>query len=229
MSPPLFRLLAASLPALVAGCNHNVQLPPSRLPALEAPRVVGAGQRRLRTQLGRYGALFNGAATAGDVRLRSGLSDRLELAVDGSMLYIDDGGLGGSVYLGRLGLKLDPSGSGELALNGGVGTGFSAEGGLMTSADAGVTLGVPNPYAVPFLGLSTFVSAPVFAYPVRTGDAPEDVDTPTLTTGGGLSLGVSIIRRRYSIAAGFSATSMRDEDDTEVYYGLGGALELALE
>lgn len=211
-----------------AGCSQNVQIPPARPLSLEAPRTVGAGERRARLQLSNHAALFNPSATAGDLRYRTGVADRLELQLDGTAVVLEDADMRHNVYLGRAGLKLDPA-PGVLALHGGVGGGVSPAGGTMASADAGVTLGLPWRLVSPFVTGTTFISAPIEPRQVRTGPEPGDVDTPTVTAGVGLTVGLAFVRERYSIALGVDATTLSDEDGEETMMGAALAIELALD
>jgi len=153
----------------------------------------------------------------------------LELALDGSVINASDANADKNMYLGRLGGKLNPLRTGNIALTGGLGGGFSPAGGGMVSADGGVTIGAHNRYLVPYASLRTFMSAPIAAEEVRTGSERLEVDTPTLTGGTGVTLGLAIIRDKYSISAGLDQTFVRDEDGSEYYISAGLALELALE
>jgi hypothetical protein len=223
---PNRHLLALGLLA-TAACSQNVQIPPSRPLALEAPRTVGAGVQRARFQLGRHAAVFDPAITSGNLRYRRGLDEKIELQVDGTALAVEGAGPGLNTYLGRVGLKVDPA-PGEAAFHGGAGLGLSPAGGTMASADAGLTLGIPLRLVSPFVSGATFISAPIDANEIRTGSEPGDVDTPTVTTGAGVTLGLAFVRDRYSIAFGVDVTSLRDEDGSEVICSLAGGFELEL-
>lgn len=226
MNPTAGFALAAFALAAAAGCSHNVQIPPARPLGLEAPATVGAERHRVRAQVAQHGALFNGDFQSGDLRLRTGLSDRLELAVDGSVL-LPEAAANRPIYLGRIGGKLNLAGGRSFALTGGLGGGASPGAGGMISADGGFIVGIDNPYVVPFFAVSTFMSAPIAARPVRTGE--DAVDTPSLTGGTGATAGLSVIRDRFTLAVGLDVTTLRDEDGAESFFSLGAGLELALD
>ncbi len=220
----------AVLAGLGLGCNHNIQIPPARPLSLEGPATVQSGHTRGRIQVAGHGIVFNGDFTSGNVRVRRGLNQRLELAVDGSVISANDSDTTETnMYMGRVGGKLGLGKSENLALTGGVGAGYSPAGGTMASADGGVTLGYNNRYIVPFTAVRTFMSAPINAREVRLGEEPDQVDKATLTGGTGAEFGLSLVRKKFTLAAGIDITVIRDRDDTEAVFSFGAAFEVALD
>jgi hypothetical protein len=195
---------------------------------LEAPPTVAAGGSRLRLQVGHHGTIFDGDFASGNLRLRTGLNGQLEIAVDGSVINpLGSTCPGHNIYLGRLGLKRAVSSN--FALTAGAGGGYSAAAGTMASADAGLSIGYHNRYAVPYLSASGFASVPARVRPVRTGSEPEDVDTPTRTLGAQISVGLSLLRERYTLSLGLDSGYLWDDDGDQHVLSVGLGVEISLD
>lgn len=230
--------LAAALPLvclLLPACSQQVYVPPTRPMLLHTARTVGAGQTSVQAQASTGGAMFGPEVSAGNVQIHRGLTERLDVAVDGTVYHVHDGSASRSdpnVYAVRVGVRggLDEN----LAFVAGVGAGSSA-GGPFVSADAGVVLSVENRYLVPFLSLVGSAGRPLDPLPVDVtvpDDERRQFDTPRPTLGVGGTLGVRLPLgwtpergAPLSLVAGLGYHHLRDADSDEGYAGFGFGVE----
>lgn len=226
--------------ALGAGCSHQVYSPPSRLTPLQSPATAGEGRAAVAGAVAGGGELFGPEYLGGEGRLRYGLTPTLEL--DGTATVVEVEGAPAAadphpfIYAGRAGLKWTPAAVGRyLALTAGLGGGWSAGGGFV-APDAGLVLGLENPYFVPFLAAEALLSVPIDPRPVDTSSAEDGagthVDTPELTYGARGTLGARVpltfgTGHHGSFYLAASLLSLWDAGpDDALFSGVSGAFEL---
>ncbi|TNF35903.1 MAG: hypothetical protein EP329_05750 [Deltaproteobacteria bacterium] len=225
-------LALVPLLASTAGCPTHVLSPPTQYLPLESARPLAAGHTSVGAEGGFASAVFGPEVPGGALILRHGLSDDLELRVDGSAAWITDDSPSDDfrgVLAGRVGLKglISPDFP-HASWIGGVGGGGSAGGGFF-SADTGIVFAYENPYVVPFLRMTLFTSVPVGAREVDlshyddgdsdglTGPAVvEAFDTPHTTLGGRVGFGARIPLDPLEISAGFSFAKLIDTRGEEM-------------
>lgn len=152
--------------AMVA-CTPHAFSPPARMMPLQSAATLPRGQVALAAHGGVADGSFGPGVTGGGIRLRRGLTERLDGSVEGSLLWVDRQGKVSThpgIYTLRAGTKLRVLP--WLALWGGVGGGGSTAGGFI-QPDVGLIVAFENRYLVPFIDGSLGVSAPFLAREVK--------------------------------------------------------------
>lgn len=228
-------IVALVAPLSFAGaCASQILSPPARFQPFEGPPMAGPGATWLDLEGGGGGQMFGPSAGGGTARLRHGGASN-EWSGEASFAYIDTdspstasrlwGALRGGVR-GRFDRDFDHAWWGA-----GVGVGAYA-GGVFLSPEVGLGIGWNNPYVIPYLSVTGFVSMPLAAREVDTSanDDERRSDTPLATFGVRLQLGLEIpITERAALSFGMNAVRLVDiEGADEGWAGLGGALKLEL-
>ena len=176
------RLLVAALP-LVA-CSYHIYSLPARTLVYDGAATAGKGNTVVRGDLGYTGEVFDPPAFSGQVELRHGVSDRLDVTASAALVHVDkpnDATVSPDIYLGHVGVKLRPDAeSGLIAIAAGAGVAHSPDAGTALSADATLIVAYENCVAVPFATLGAFASTPLTANQVYLG-ANDDGDGRTAT------------------------------------------------
>jgi hypothetical protein len=204
---------------------------------LESVATLPRGELGVQGEFG--GVTWIDGATA-TIRARGGLTERIELSAETSVLHVGHESAAGTNpngYAARVGAKFRALP--WLALTGGLGGGGSAAGGFL-SPDLGVIVAWENRYAVPFLSGRAGVSLPIDARQVdvtEVGDGTTHVGTPEQTWIFGATTGVRVPvpvgsraagsgRLRGNLLLGLGFTHLQDSADDQdvVQFGLGGEL-----
>ncbi len=230
-------LLIVSLLALGQACTPHVFSPPGRTIALEAPATVGDGETAIQVSGGASGEVFGEAVVHGGARVRHGLTDELELTVDGTAIYFTnrdspfETSAHQGIYGARLGVKR--AYTRHFALTAGMAGGGSAAGGFL-SPDVGFVLGYDNPYFVPFFGGRVFLSQPLNTHEIVIVDNGMDTFHTAQTsygfaieTGGRVPFGPREDRAG-AITGGMGLTLLGDGDERRGFFGFALGLELNL-
>jgi hypothetical protein len=219
----------------VVGCGHHVFSPPARLTHMRTPQPVGAGQLAVRIQGGYDTATFGPTLAAGGVGLRRGLTDQLELELEGTLQRVLDEGSAGTdpdILAARAGVSWTVPGWFDiLAVGAGLGGGVSA-GGSFISPDLNLVGAYENPYVIPFQSLSPFLSVPLDARVVDLSD-PEDplrthLDQPVVSYGIRTAAGIRVPISDWGNLYGLLQMGLIADVDGEQegFTGVGAGLEL---
>lgn len=208
---------------------------------LESAATLPAGDTGIQVEGGYHSRVFGPEVLSGTVRVRHGVGDGVEVAVDGSALRLDvdrppGSRVSTSVHAARAGAKVRLAK--PVSVAGGFGGGYSA-GGAFVSPEAGPILAFENRYLVPFLATRFGVSQPLSPRPVDTSEAQDGsaVDRPRTTW---IATGVVGLRVplgwsepeagtvRGSLLAGVGMTHLADTRDKDTFgqLALGGELVL---
>lgn len=231
----------ALLIATTTACSQQVYSPPSQTFSVHPLSSLPEGRQALDVEVSRHAQIFDPSIDTGAARLRTGIGDNTEIAVEGTVLGVDDHGpsrASRSLYTGRVGLSTTP-GAGGHSIFAGLGGGYAPAGGTFAAADAGIAVGYHNCTLVPVLQGSGFVSVPLAARPVdvTTDDAEMTFDTPRRTAGGvvrgglRLSLAPSACRRGEQaswVNAGIGFTHLSDGEHSATLIGVGVGIEIPL-
>src|SRR5690554_3056942 len=220
--PPQRRILLAILILTASACyKPYVFSPPGRVALLETAKTVGDGAHSV--------GVHGGQSIVDDFRVnhltaryRYGLSDQLEVGADANLAKYDNMPAPPSrtnpfIASARVGAKWSPEVTGDnLAFIGGLGAG-TYTGGPFVSPDVGVVIAYENPYVVPFLTLSSYMSIPLDAQEVDIGasEMSDHFVTPSTTVGvlGTTGLRVPIDMGTWTLApsAGIAVSELIDE------------------
>jgi len=229
-------VLGLALGAVVlGGCNHHVYSPPARTFSMQGPASLPRGRSAFGMEAGANAAAFGPTVAAGTARYRRGLTDEVEINVEGSVMGIveepaEDVSQLGAV--GRLGVHYSPSVfARHVGITAGLGGGGWAAGGLL-AGDLGLIVGYENPYFVPRFGVQFFVSQPIAARAIDTtaqgeDDDPEHRQTPITTYGFQFDAGFKIpIRQAANLYMGALCHYLTDGVQYEVFWGGMGGFEI---
>lgn len=231
-----FILLVAAL--LFSGCTAHVFSPPATGGSLETVKPLGESVVRVGARANSQSDGFGPKAKTFSAQFRRGFAQKFELGADLSLFHIkgvEQADKDLSPYVGtlRLGGKLEVL-ENYMAIQGGVGGGFS-DAGQFFSPDLGIILAVENPYLVPFVNVSGFVSQPINpkAIDVTIADQPigSDIQEPKFTYGILWSAGVRVpfeISEGMILApsVGFGGTYLVDSEETANLTGFLGGVDL---
>lgn len=223
-----FFILVAS-----AGCARQVYAPPTHFFPLESAAVAGKKQVVVNGDVAVAGELFGAGITAGNGRVRYGVGTNLELVASASVAHVegfDNVPTKRGIYAARVGVKtqLAP----WLSIAGGGGGGYAPAGGGYTGLDASVIAAYENCYVVPFASAGVYGGLPLAPRPIPVDDALTDTPKPTVGLGG--SLGVRFLlgscrkRNQVSLLLGTQAMAVRDRDDSALFAGFSGGIQIAL-
>jgi hypothetical protein len=203
MGRPYGRLtwLSAALSAVLfgaSGCSTTLPSPPGRALQLATPASAGKGNTLV------TGALFGGVEgfgpgyVGGEMRARHGVGGATDVGVSAMALGVMNRRellvpTHAGIYAMRAFVhhELAPR---FVAVGAGLAGGGSAGGGFL-SPDVGLTLGYENPYAVPYIGGSFFVSTPLTKNQLelqRVDDDYRDLREPYFSFGYQLGTGARI-------------------------------------
>jgi len=232
----IFVLLVIAL--LFSGCTAHVFSPPAMGGTLESVKPLAESEMKVGARVGSQKDGFGPKATTFNARFHRGFAQKFELGADFSLFHVkgvEQADQDLSPYVGamRLGGKLEVL-EHYMAIQGGVGGGFS-DAGQFVSPDLGIILAVENPYLVPFVNVSGFVSQPINPKAVDVSHADEPVGTnvqePKFTYGIQWSGGIRVpfeISKGIILApsVGFGGTYLVDSDATANLTGVVGGLDL---
>jgi hypothetical protein len=197
----------------LAGCAQRAYSPPARGFSLESPKTLGADESALGVGGGVAGVAFGPTLAVGEVSLRHGVSPDVDLVGDATWLSVTDAsgaGVDRNIYAGRGGLKLRPEGMPFAVLVGG-GLGYAPAGGAYVAGDAGFVVGWENCVLVPFAQTGLMASVPLDPHAVdltRPEDKMQVLDTPTVTYGWSVGLGLRLVLQHARCEAGQPAASL---------------------
>jgi hypothetical protein len=233
------RLSSAVIVLLLGGCNHHVYSPPARTLPLETIGSVGHGRTGLALEGARHGALFGVHAATGTARFRHGVSDDVDLSLEGNLIHIEGESAAGTmqeIYSLRIGTKYQVTSA--FAVTGGNGLGLHA-GGTFASPDLGVITGFENRYAVPFFSARALMSVPVRSHTVDTTSAGSPPGTELgraeLTGGFATAFGLRVpippsfepkTGVRGSLVGGGGVTLLADSEDDTMLMSWGAGAEM---
>ncbi len=217
--------------ALAGACNHNVYTPPARAFAVTSPQVLQPGETAARGTISSSSQLFGPEIFAATAGVRRGAHEDLEVVGDASFAKVNEGTAAGTnrnIAMGRIGAKVNPTESPNLAVTAGVGGGYAPASGMYASADVGVVVGYENRYLVPFASFGAFASVPIDPKEVDTtqpSDSEQHVDTPEKTQG--LTIGVGLKRpfETSALFVGITWTKVRDNDSEDEFMSIGVGVE----
>ncbi len=181
----------------LAGCGFRAYSPPGGWARSEHVAPVGPGESAVTGAFHAGGGVFGPDLVGGDLGVRHGLTETLEVQGDLGYVHIDEDARSDvfrGIVMGRVGLKgrfardLD-----HLSWHTAIGAGGHAGGGFI-SPELGLQAGYENPYITPWMRLTAFVSHPVGPREVdlaRAGDESLDLDTPLVTFGLRIGTGLS--------------------------------------
>ena len=225
---------------ITTACSQQVYSPPSRAFSLQPLAALPQGGRALDLELSHHAQIFDPGINAGAARLRVGVGDNIEVSAEGTALAVDDHGPSRAdrrLYAGRGGISVTP-GKGGLTLFAGLGGGYAPAGGAFAAADAGISVGYHNCVLVPIVEASGFISNPLEPRPIDvTDDEYDTFDTPQRTVGGSVRAGLRLGLQRAAcrrgaqsswLYAGFSFTSLADQDSSAGLLGVGVGLTIPL-
>ena len=190
-------LFAASAPA----CQAHIFSPPARINVLESSATLKEGQQAAGVAGGGTGAMFGLSATALAGTYKRGLTDEVEVGIDGTFVAIDEAhavaDLDPYILGGRVRAKWAPEKTKSYAaVTAGLGAGYSFDGGGYVSPDVGLIFAFENRYFVPFFGVSAFISQPIASKVVDLSRDDQDLGTklqsPQFTWGGYLNAGFKV-------------------------------------
>lgn len=175
-------LVIASLTATACSSPH-LYSQPGRVAALEAAKTLDAGEQSVGAQggVGHEASIDLAQISA---KYRYGLSDQIEVGVDGNLRVVTNmeelkKPVNSTIWSTRVGAKWAPALLQDyVAVTGGVAGGTYAAGQFL-SPDLGVVLAFENPYVVPFVSATGYVSVPVNAQAVDVTLAPRWVYNPS--------------------------------------------------
>jgi hypothetical protein len=232
--------LAIAVTVSTPGCQAHIFSPPARINLLESSATLKTGQQSVAIGGGGSGALFGFSATALAGTYKKGLTDQLEVGVDGTFVAVDDShavaNLDPYIMGGRVKAKWAPDKTkGFAAVTAGIGAGYSIDGGGYVSPDLGLIAAFENRYFVPFVGASAFVSQPIASKVVDISHDDEDLGTrlesPQFTWGGYLNAGFKIPfaigeRQTLNIYAEFHTLYLDDGEEDEFANGFMAGPEI---
>ena len=234
----IFLLIAVSVST--PACQAHIFSPPARINLLESSATLKEGEQAAAVGGGGSGALFGFSATALAATYKKGVSDQFEVGVDGTFVAVDDShavaNLDPYIWGGRVKAKWAPQKTkGFAAITAGIGGGYSIEGGGYVSPDLGFIAAFENPYLVPFVGVSGFISQPIASKTVDISHDDEDLGTrlerPQFTWGGYLNAGFKIPfaigeGQTLNIYAEFHSLYLDDGDEDEFANGFMAGPEI---
>ena len=225
----------------LGACSHNVFSPPASTMPLTSAANVAAGRTAVRAEASTVSEFVLGPDIGvGALAARHGVTENLEVDVQGSAGHVFEKSAAGTdrnIYAGRVGAKLNPGTTRNLAFTAGLGGGHSAAGEFV-SADLGIAIAYEDSRLVPFAALRGFVSEPIRAKAVDTGDGTDNpgdhIDTPRTTVGAMTRVGLKLHlagdwRTNTSdptLVAGLGVTKIADDMTNEVYADLSAGFEI---
>lgn len=228
-------VLIVVMSGFLSGCTAHLFSPPARAFNADGPAALGEGKTEIQGQFASGGIVFGSDFYTGNLHLRHGLSDELDITVDSGAVVIETELETGDtehwpIYSARVGAQWSPKGgAGHIALTGGLGGGYSAGGGFV-SPDAGFSVGYNNPYLVPYFSATGFLSLPIAPQAIDvTAGGPADMQTPEFSFGVEGTVGVRgkipINQSQHLvIMAGVSMTILKDSVETDRFIGGFGSL-----
>ena len=226
----------AILGILASACTPHVFSPPGRTIPLEGPATIDEGDTAIQVEGGMSAEVFGEPIVHGTVRLRHGVSDRLELSGEANAMFFtlhEDASTDAhrGIYGARFGVK---GGFGEhFSLTGGMAGGGSSGGGFL-SPDVGFIGGYTNPYCIPFFATRVFFSQPLNTNTITITDNEETfVGEPQPSFGVAIATGVRIpfgprYARHGAVAVGYGFTLIADGDESKGFQGFNVGIELKL-
>jgi hypothetical protein len=207
--------ILAALTIVIASCSYHPFLPPGNIVNTESPATLHKYETALSGAYGLSVQILDYSLMSGWVRVKYGISDRLEAGLSLSGLYLTDsvtsfikysyfsGGSYASVKF-----ALVPN---YISLDGGIGFGFSDLGNYANS-DIGFIAGIENPYVVPIVQANCYIGVPIYPQTYYLGEGPgQEPYTPALTYGfrfnGGVKLPVSAWVDDGNTTVSFTATA----------------------
>jgi hypothetical protein len=227
---------------LGAGCSQNVYSPPARPFPLESARTSGTGHTGVDVTASAHANLFGPSLVAMSVRGRQGVTEQIDVTVDGSAARVDEESVAGTerdIYFGRVGAKYNPDHS-VIAFTAGAGGGYAPAGGAFVAGDLGVVIAFENCHFVPFVSLTGFASQPLAPRPIDVTTPDDDqrvMDTPSTTLGSFLTFGARVplvplrCKRRQphpAIVFGMGRTTVQDRDARDELLSLGIGIDMDL-
>lgn len=171
------RALLGSVLLLLAGCTYHVFSPPAGSFAVDTSRTLGEGRTSVKAEGSYSASVWGPRVRSHRLTLRHGLHEKVDLLVAPALTQVvreSSGGSRGEIYALAAGAKYAPIK--HFAVVGGFGAGYSAAGAFV-SPSLGFILAYENPYVVPFLSSTVFISAPMgtrsVRVPVSRGDDPD--------------------------------------------------------
>lgn len=223
--------LLVSFVLLAPGCANQAFSPPAGWIPMEEPNPLEPGRRTISGGIG-FGDIGLDAADiyGGNIRYREGISELLELQVEGAAVVIDEEtDEFPAILSARGGLKgLFVEDFPHLGWTAGLGFGGSA-GGVFASADGGLQLGYVNRYLTPWIGAAGVVSVPLSSEDVdlkRPDDDEANIDHPVTSYGVRLSVGLSAhlgdsAARMHVVIANLKLYDIHGEDESITGASLG--------
>lgn len=171
---------AACAGIALVGCQTTVFSPPARPMPLETAATLPPGDTGIQVEGGNHSSVFRPQLWSGTLRVRHGLSENIDLALEASAVHIDADASSNptsrNLHSLRGGLKYRVMK--HFAVAGGVGGGYSA-GGAFMSPDVGPIVAWENRYVVPFVSARGGLSSPIAP---RTVDLSSNGDPPGTTS-----------------------------------------------
>ncbi len=180
-----------------AGCGFRAYSPPGGWARSEHVAPVAKGESAVTAAFHAGGGVFGPDLVGGDVGVRHGVTETLELQGDLGYAHIDENpraDIFRGIVMGRVGVKgRFAAGLDHLSWHTAIGAGGHAGGGFI-SPELGLQVGYENPYITPWFRATAFVSHPIGPREVdlaEAGDESPDLDTPLVTFGLRLGTGLS--------------------------------------
>jgi hypothetical protein len=232
------RVALVTLPFL-AGCNSTLFSPPARPMPLESAATLPRGDTGIQVEGASSSRIFGPSVVSGTLRVRHGVTDDLDVAVEATAAHIDAEAdvptpTSRAIHALRGAAKLRLAKS--FAIAGGLGGGWSAAGAFV-SPDVGPIVAWENRYVVPFIATRVGVSQPISPHEVDTSQAQDgsriDRARTTWLVGGvvGLRVPLGWAKReagtlRGSLVAGIGMTHLADDRDKDTFgqLALGGEI-----
>ncbi len=228
---PVLALVALPALLLATACSHNVYTPPSRAFAITSPKVLEEGKTVARANVSSSSQIFGPEIVAASAGFRRGTGNHVELVADVSYASVAEASAAGTnrnVTMGRLGGKVHPTESKNLALTAGLGGGYAPAAGMYASADVGAVVGYENRYLIPFASAGAYTSVPIDPKEVDTtqpGDDVQRLDTPEKTLGLTIGAGVKVPLNTTSLLIGITWVQVHDDDSQDVFMTIGAGIE----
>jgi hypothetical protein len=216
---------------LAAACNHNVYTPPARAFGITSPQVLEDGETAVRANVSSSSQLFGPEIIAGSAGVRRGTANNVELVGDLSYAKVNEASAADSnrsIAMGRIGGKVHPTESRNLAITAGIGGGYAPAAGMYASADLGVVVGYENRYVIPFASAGAYTSVPIDPKEVNTtqpGDSEQRLDTPEKTLGLTIGAGLKIPLDSSALLLGMTWVQVHDNDSHDEFMTIGAGVE----
>ena len=230
----ILALLVTGSMLVGSGCASQILSPPARFQALDGLSTAAPDDTWLDFEGGGGGQMFGPSAYGGSLRVRHGVGDT-EWSGEASLVQLNDSGAStaslvwGALRGGARGRVVE--GFRHAWWGAGLGGGAYA-GGIFASPEVTIGAGYDNPYIVPYLSITGFMSLPIVA---RTVDTTDDADVPSqdsplATFGVRFQVGFDVpITDFAKLAMGVNLVTLVDvEGVSEGWGGFGGALKFRL-